>query len=71
MHLRVTARSNQTSTSATNEVAIIAKASPASKVGAPHWKGYGTLILHKTPLYKQRGSVSTKNTLHFDLLFLY
>ena len=35
----------QTSTRATNEAAIIAKASPASKDGAPHWKGYGTLIL--------------------------
>lgn len=35
----------QTSTRATNEAVIIAKASPASKVGAPHWKGYGTLIL--------------------------
>lgn len=34
-----------TSTRATNEAIIIAKHSPASNVGAPHWKGYGTLIL--------------------------
>jgi len=38
-------KSKQTSTSATNEAAIVAKASPASNVGAPHWKGYGILIL--------------------------
>lgn len=37
-----------TSTRATKEVAIIAKDSPALKLGAPHWNGYGTLILlHK------------------------
>lgn len=34
-----------TSTRATKEAAIIANASPALNVGAPHWKGYGTLIL--------------------------
>lgn len=35
----------QTSTRATNEAIIMAKDSPASNVGAPHWKGKGTLIL--------------------------
>jgi len=34
-----------TSTRATKDAIIMAKASPASNVGAPHWKGYGTLIL--------------------------
>jgi hypothetical protein len=34
-----------TSTRATKEAAIIANASPALNDGAPHWKGYGTLIL--------------------------
>jgi hypothetical protein len=37
----------QTSTRATNAATIIANDSPASNVGAPHWKGYGTLILQK------------------------
>lgn len=34
-----------TSTRATKAAIIMAKASPASKEGAPHWKGYGILIL--------------------------
>lgn len=45
----------QTSTSATKETTIMAKASPASNDGAPHWKGYGILILVKVKtdsLYK-------------------
>jgi hypothetical protein len=36
---------HSTSTRATKAAAIMAKHSPASKVGAPHWNGYGTLIL--------------------------
>lgn len=39
-------KNKRTSTSATNEAAIVAKASPASNVGAPHWNGYGILILN-------------------------
>lgn len=39
---------NHTSTRATNAVAIIANDSPASNVGAPHWNGYGILILQNT-----------------------
>ena len=34
-----------TSTRETKAAIIMAKASPASKEGAPHWKGYGILIL--------------------------
>jgi len=34
-----------TSTRATKAAIIMANASPASKEGAPHWKGYGILIL--------------------------
>ena len=34
-----------TSTRATKDAIIMAKASPASNVGAPHWNGYGTRIL--------------------------
>jgi hypothetical protein len=37
---------NRTSTIATKQAAIIAKTSPASKVGRPHWNGYGTFILN-------------------------
>lgn len=36
---------NKTSTRATKAAIIMAKVSPALKEGAPHWKGYGTLIL--------------------------
>ena len=36
-----------TSTSATKTDAIIAKAWPASKVGAPHCRGYGIMILEE------------------------
>lgn len=36
------------STKATKEAAIIAKASPALKVGVPHWKGEGFRFLHVT-----------------------
>ena len=34
-----------TSTRATKDAIIMAKASPASNEGAPHWNGYGILIL--------------------------
>lgn len=36
-----------TSTRETRTPAIIPKACPASKVGAPHWSGYGIFILHQ------------------------
>lgn len=38
-------KKKKTSTRATNEAIIMAKASPASNAGGPHWKGHGTLIL--------------------------
>ena len=34
-----------TSTRETKDAIIMAKASPASNEGAPHWNGYGILIL--------------------------
>ena len=48
-----------TSTSATKTDAIIAKVWPASKVGAPHCRGYGIMILEEKVIWD-----------HFSLKFL-
>ena len=60
----------QTSTRATKEAIIMAKASPASNEGAPHWKGYGTLILqthnsNKEHLMPSHNAKSWKSTLNY------
>lgn len=64
IHLKLISTSNQTSTRETNDAVIIAKASPASNVGAPHWKGYGTLILYKSVNKTNEDQYATKNEIH-------
>lgn len=57
------------STRATNAATIIANDSPASNVGAPHWKGYGTRIQGAPPTSPER---STRQwTCVFVRAFLY